>query len=381
MKFVHLSDLHIGKKVNGFSMIDDQKYILTNILKIISDEKPDGVIIAGDVYDKSVPATDAVTLFDDFLVKLTSMGNQTFIVSGNHDSAERVAFASRIMAQEGVHISPVYNGKVDPYTITDEYGEVNIYLLPFLKPFHLRSFFEDEDIKSYTDAVRVAIENMNIDTSKRNILVTHQYVSGASTSDSEEHSVGGTDNVDASVFDCFDYVALGHLHKPQSVVRDTIRYCGTPLKYSFSEENDVKSVTIFEIKEKDNVTIRTVPLIPRHDMLTLTGSYNELMSKNYYENIDTESYIRVKLTDEEEQINVFDKLRTVYKNIMCLEYDNKRTKKKNSVTGAENVKSKSAFELFADFYELQNNQPMSEEQSSFVRNLIEIISEENNETD
>lgn len=381
MKFIHLSDLHIGKKVNGFSMIDDQKYILTKILGIISDEKPDGVIIAGDVYDKSIPPTDAVSLFDDFLVKIASMGNQVFIISGNHDSAERVAFASRIMEREGVHISPVYNGEVIPCTLFDEYGEFNVYLLPFIKPIHIRSFFENETINSYTDAMRVAIDNMNVDTSKRNVIVTHQFITGAATADSEEYSVGGTDNVDVTVFDCFDYVALGHLHRPQKITRDTVRYCGTPLKYSFSEENDNKSVTVVEMNEKGSTTIREIPLIPLHDMITLTGKYNELMSKNYYEKFDRKSYIRVRLTDEEEQINAFDKMRTVYENIMALEYDNKRTKKHNNITYASDVKNKSTFELFSDFYEEQNNQPMSDEQGAFVKKLIEDISEGNYETD
>lgn len=247
MKFIHLSDLHLGKRVNGFSMLEDQRVVLAQILSIIDEESPDAVLIAGDVYDKGVPPIEAVELFDWFLVELAP--RQVFIISGNHDSPERLAFGSRLLDASGIHISPVYDGQVKPVSLTDSHGAVDIYMLPFVKPVHVRRFFPE--VESYTDAVRAAVAGMQVDTQKRNVLLTHQFVTGAETSDSEELSVGGTDNVDASVLEPFDYVALGHIHGPQNIGSEKIRYCGTPLKYSFSEANHKKSVTVAELGERE----------------------------------------------------------------------------------------------------------------------------------
>lgn len=235
MKFIHLSDLHLGKRLHETSLIEDQAAVLDQIIEIIDRESPNGIFIAGDVYDKSVPSAEAVQLFDKFLVELAKRTVQVFIISGNHDSAERIAFGSQIMGVAGIHLSPVYNGKIEAKSLTDEYGEINVYMLPFIKPSHVRRFYENEMIESYTDAVKVAIEKMNIDKDKRNVLITHQFVTGATRSESEE-TVGGTDNVDANVFDDFDYVALGHLHAPQYCANNKIRYSGTPLKYSFQRQ-------------------------------------------------------------------------------------------------------------------------------------------------
>ncbi len=283
MKLIHLSDIHLGKRVNEYSMIEDQEYILKRIINIVDDEMPDGVIIAGDVYDKSVPSAEAVQLFDDFLVRLAKRKIEVFVISGNHDSPERIAFASRIMDASGIHMSPVYTGEIVPISMHDEYGEVTVYMLPFVKPVNVRRFCEDE-ITTYTEAVKHAVLKMNINPDNRNVLVTHQFVTGARRSESEEISVGGTDNVDAGVFDDFDYVALGHIHSPQNCGSDKIRYCGTPLKYSFSEARDKKSVTVVEIAEKGNVTYRTVELVPKHDLVELKGTYAELTLKSFYEN-------------------------------------------------------------------------------------------------
>ena len=246
MKFVHLSDLHLGKRVNEYSMLEDQEYILTKIINIIDDEKPSGVIIAGDVYDKSIPSAEAVQMFDDFLTRLAKRNLQVFVISGNHDSPERMSFGSRLMDQSGIHISQVYNGQIEPFAMEDDHGAVNVYMLPFVKPAHVKRF-SDESIESYTDALRVTIAEMNVNQSERNILITHQFVTGAMRSDSEDVSVGGSDNVDVSVFDNFDYVALGHIHSPQNCTSERVRYCGTPLKYSFSEAKDNKSVTVVEL--------------------------------------------------------------------------------------------------------------------------------------
>ncbi len=377
MKFIHLSDLHLGKRVGEYSMLEDQQYILAKILNIIDEEKPDGVLIAGDVYDKSVPSAEAVGLFDDFLTQLAGRKLQVFIISGNHDSPERMAFGSRLMDQSGIHISRVYNGEVVPYELWDAYGKVNVYLLPFVKPVHVRRLTE-EDIVSYTDALRVAITKMNIDESQRNVLVTHQFVTGATRAESEEISVGGTDNVDVSVFNSFDYVALGHIHRPQNCSSQRVRYCGTPLKYSFSEAKDNKSVTIIELQEKGELVVRTVGLTPKRDLVEIKGSYREIMSKSFYENTTyQEDYMHITLTDEEDVVDAIGKLRVVYRNLMKLDYDNKRTRAGADIEGGDaQVESKSPLVLFSEFYEIQNNQPMTEEQTAFMKELIEKIWED-----
>lgn len=374
MKLIHLSDLHLGKRVNEFSMLEDQQYILEEILRIIDSEKPDGVLIAGDVYDKTVPSAEAVTLLDEFLVQLSKRDTQTFLISGNHDSAERLAFGGRLMEQSGIHIARVYNGVLAPLTLCDEYGPVDLYLLPFLRPVQVRRFFPESEIATYTEAMAAVLGAADIDKAHRNVLVTHQFVTGAQTCDSEELSVGGTDNVDVSVFDDFDYVALGHIHGPQKIGRETVRYCGTPLKYSFSEVAHKKSVTVVELAEKGSVVIRTVPLVPKRDMSELRGAYNELMLRENYEGKPFQNdYLRITLTDEEDIPNAVNNLRTVYPYIMRLDYDNRRTRAESHVDGAEQVERKRPLTLFEEFYESQNGQPMSEEQRSFAKQLMERI--------
>lgn len=376
MKFIHLSDLHLGKRVNEFPMIEDQEFILTKIINIVDEEKPDAVIIAGDVYDKSVPPSEAVTLFDKFLFSLSKRGIETFVISGNHDSAERIAFGSRLMDSSGVHMSPVYDKEIKPFVMEDKYGEVCVWMLPFVKPINVKRFFPEHEFSSYTDALRVATDNLGVDTEKRNVIITHQFVTGAERSESEDISVGGTDNVDSSVFDKFDYVALGHIHSPQSVGRETVRYCGTPLKYSFSEASHEKSVTIVEMNEKGSTVIRTVPLKPLHDMREIKGTFEEITDKTNYESAERNDYMHITLTDENDIPDATAKLRIIYPNLMKLDYDNKRTRSQAHISGAENVKEKNPLELFAEFFERQNSQPMSEEQSALVRSLIEKIWEE-----
>ena len=377
MKLIHLSDLHLGKRVNEISMLEDQEYILKKITGIIDGEQPDAVIIAGDIYDKSVPPVEAVELFDDFLVRLAKRSAQVFIISGNHDSSERLAFGNRLIDASGIHIAPVYNGEVKPFTMNDAYGSVNIYSLPFVKPSHVRRFFEEEKTESYTDAIRTAISHMQVNPDQRNILITHQFVTGAARSDSEEISVGGSDNVDASVFDDFDYVALGHIHGPQNIGSERIRYCGTPLKYSFSEIRHQKSVTVAELKEKGNLTVRTVPLIPRRDMAEIKGTFEEIMDRSFYEGTSwQEDYMHIILTDEEDVPDAIGKLRHIYTNVMKLDYDNARTRNSAAVEGTADVDRKSPMELFAELYELQNGSPMSEEQTAYLQKLIGQIWEE-----
>ena len=367
MKLIHLSDLHLGKRVNDVSMIEDQKYILGQILSIFDDEQPDGVLIAGDVYDKSVPSAEAVELLDDFLCCLAQRKLQVFLSSGNHDSPERLAFGGRLMENSGIHICPVYDGQVCPIAL----GEADIYMLPFLKPAQVRRFYPEESIESYTDAVRVAIDHMALDPTRKNILLSHQFVTGSITCDSEELSVGGSDNVDAAVYEPFDYVALGHIHGPQDIRPGKIRYCGTPLKYSFSECRHRKSVTVVEIGTEVNV--RTVELKPLRDLRQIRGTYNELTAKSCWENTNTQDYLHIILTDEEDVPEAVGRLRVIYPNLLKLTYDNARTQANAIIDSAVEIQKKTPLELFEELYRQQNNQPMTEEQRSYLRGLTESI--------
>ena len=376
MKLMHLSDLHLGKCVNEFSMLEDQVYIINKIINIIDDKKPNGIILAGDIYDKPIPPAEAVELFDDFLYKLSQRNIKVFIISGNHDSAERIAFGSRLFDKSGIYLSPVYDGKISPIELNDDYGKINIYMLPFIKPVHVRRFFPDEEISSYTDAVSTVIKNMNMnmDNDIRNILITHQFVTGSSRTESEDISVGGSDNVDSIVFKDFDYVALGHIHRSQSCGSEYIRYCGTPLKYSFSEANDTKSITLLDINEKGNIKLDFIPLTPLRDMVEIKGTYNELILKSFYENTTLqEDYVHITLTDEEDIPDVITKLRVVYKNIMKLDYDNNRTRSISEISLINDMESKSPLELFDIFYESRNGQYLSDVQRDFMENIIEDI--------
>ena len=374
MKFIHLSDLHLGKKLNEYSLVEDQRYILNQIENIIKEEKPDAVLIAGDVYDKSIPSIEANELFDDFVSSLTLITKHIFIISGNHDSPERLSVLSRLVDKLGLHISEAYNGVIKPLELKDEYGNVDVYMLPFVKPQIVKKYFPDDEINSYTDAIRVAIDHMNVDESKRNVLVVHQFVTGARRSESEEVTVGGLDNVDASVFSVFDYVALGHIHSPQKISSERIYYSGTPLKYSFSEANDTKSVAVVELKNKGEITLRTIMLKPLHELRVLEGTYDEIMSKKTYEGTTYQSdYVKVILKDEDDILNALGNLRTVYHNLMELRYDNKRTRTMASIDGNSDSKSKTPLELFSELFEAQNGCKMSDKQTSFIKSLIEDI--------
>lgn len=372
MKLIHLSDLHLGKRLNEFSMIEDQKYILKKILQIITEEKPDGIIVAGDVYDRSIPSEDAMKIWDDFLIKIEKKGIPMFAINGNHDSAVRFSDHSTLLDSMGIHLAREYKGEVQVYTLEDKGGKVNIHLLPFVKPQTVRSAFPDEEISDYNDTVRVAVEHIDLNKEDRNILVAHQFVTGAERCESEEN-VGGQDNVDAAIFDDFDYVALGHLHGPQKVTREEIRYCGTPLKYSFSEKDHEKSVTVIETESKGDIQIRTISLEPMHDLREIKGTYDELVSKDFYEGTDTDDYIHAILTDEDDVPDAISKLRVVYPNIMKLSYDNTRTRTQGEVLDGSDNTDKKPIELFSELFEKQNNQPMSDLQRELVEKDIEEI--------
>lgn len=376
MKFLHLADLHLGKRVNGFSMLEDQAHILRQILAILDDEQPDGVLIAGDVYDKSVPSVEAVGLLDGFLTELRARGVPVLLISGNHDSSERLAFGGRVMDSCGIHISPVYDGALAPVTLHDTFGPVHVWLLPFVKPAHVRRWFPDADIESYTDAVAEAVAHMDIDTAARNVLVTHQFVTGGTRSGSEELSVGGTDNVDSGVFAPFDYVALGHLHGAQHIGRETIRYAGSPLKYSFSEARQHKSVTVVTLGEKGDVQVRTVALTPLRELREIRGSYDELTARSFYEHTTYRSdYLHLILTDEQDVFDAMSRLRTIYPYLMTLDYDNARTRAAGGMSVPAETERRTPLELFEALYQRQNHQPMSEVQREYIAQLMEQIME------
>ena len=375
MKFIHLSDLHLGKRLYEFSMICDQEYILNQILKIIDENGAEGVLIAGDVYDKPVPPAEAVLLFDRFLTGLRERKLEVFVISGNHDSRERLAFGSEMMRRSGIHLSPVFSGEISPEIVEDEYGPLYVWMMPFLRPADVRHFFPEEKIESYNDAVHAVIRRMEIDTGRRNLMVAHQFVTGAFRSDSEDISVGGLDNVDRAAFEPFDYTALGHIHSPQQIPGALARYCGSPLKYSFSEANQQKSVVLIDIKEKGSLDIRLIPLVPCREMRELRGSYEELTSRKNYENTDTDAYIHVTLTDDGDIHDAVGRLRTIYPNIMLLDYDNRRTRSAEEAGWDSSGEEKSEIDFFAELFELQNGRAMDEEERRMIAGVFEQIKE------
>lgn len=373
MKLMHLSDLHIGKRIYEYSMLEDQRHILREVLAIARAEKPSAVILAGDIYDRAVPSAEAVRVFDEFLSDLAKICEAVCVIYGNHDCAERVAFGNILMEKSHVYVSPVYDGKIRNICLSDEWGTVRIHLLPFLKPAIVRHVWEDDEVETTQDAVKTALAHMECSPGERNVLVAHQFVTGASRCESEELAVGGVDQIPADLFDAFDYVALGHLHGPQSVGRESVRYCGTLLKYSFSEAHQNKSVTIVELAQKGKTEVRTIPLHPLRDLREIRGTYLELTAKSFYEGTNTEDYLRATLTDEEDIPDGLQKLRVIYPNLMQLMYDNRRTRDDQSVESAEDVEKKSELELFEEFYEIQNNGAMSGQQRAFCREQLEKI--------
>ena len=373
MKFLHLSDLHIGKKIHGYSMLEDQSWILQQILEIIEKYQPDGILIAGDIYDKNVPIESGVTLFNQFLNSLHEMKKQVFFISGNHDSAQRIQFGDQIFAEQNIHIAGTFDGEIRKIKTEDQYGEIFIYLIPFLKPSMVKAWYGE--VKTHQEAVEKALESVRFEEGKRNILVAHQFVTKGNWSpqicDSEQLSIGGLDRVDVSIFEKFDYVALGHLHGPQKVGRETIRYSGSPLKYSFSESRQKKSAVFFEIKEKGEIEIELIPLIPLHDLRVLKGPFDEILNPNHYKKGNQEDYVRVILTDGRELYAPLDEIRKIYPNVLRLEFDNTRTKKDMENENLEEIEKKDAFTLFSEFFERQNEREMDEEQRKWVRMILE----------
>ena len=372
MRLAHISDLHLGKRLGSFPLIEEQRDILRQIVDTAVRENCDGVLIAGDIYDKTSPSAEAVRLFDEFLTDLCDAKLSVYMISGNHDSSERVDYGSAIMERSDIHICGEYKGEPEIVTVSDEYGELDICLMPFIKPSYVRAYHEDCDIKTYTDMMRFAIDNSRIDTKRRCVLVCHQFITGALTSESEYSSVGTLDNIGAEVFEGFDYVALGHLHRPQNI-RPNIRYCGTPLKYSASEIKPDKSVTIIELKDKNNIELSYIELKPLRDVVEHKDKYEVLMSAAYISKVNTEDYCFITLTDEDDIPYVMQKLRTVYKNIVKLSYDNLRTRTVSNVTASVSTMTKTPQQLFAELFKEQNGADMNSEQTEYIKGLIEKI--------
>ena len=381
MKFLHLSDLHIGKSVNGFSMLKEQRHAFGQIIRYIDSEKPDAALIAGDVYDRAVPSVEAVRLFDDFLTDLAAKEVTVILISGNHDSPKRLNYASRLLSQHNIHLCCVFDGVLRSVTLSDTHGDVTFWMLPFIKPSGVRGLFADREIESYTDAINAALESADIDLSKRNILLSHQFYTTAGVtpirSESEINPIGGLDAVDAGLLAKFDYVALGHLHGSQDVGGNA-RYAASPIKYSFSEWKQTKTVMLVQIEEKGRVTVTALPLTPLRDMREIKGSLEQLLSDEVSAQGNKEDYLRVILTDEDEIIDPMGKIRSVYPNVMALDFENSRIHIDVSGTppNTDQLEKLSPYDLFSEFFLEMSGGVMSEEQMQIVRELLEKEGEE-----
>ena len=371
MKFIHISDLHLGRKIFEYSMIDEQKNALKQVIKASVEQKVDGIFIAGDIYDKSIPTVEAIALFEDFLMELVDRKIKVFIISGNHDSVERVSFGAELFKKSNIYIAKAYDGKVPVIELEDEYGKLYVHLLPFVKPAIVKKFHEDNEIIDYNSALKTIVENMTYDVSKRNVMLVHQFITGAVRSDSEEVFLGGLDNVDFEVFEDFDYVAMGHIHKPQSMGRKNVRYSGSPVKYSIDEINHKKSMTIIELKDKGEINIDTIPFVQIRDIKKLEGTYMELTDRKNYIDIKKDDYFHVILKDELDIPDALRKLKVIYPNILKLEYCNKRTTTRRAYIKPEEIKNKNVLDYVRELYEQQNNSQIDDMQLKLIQQLWE----------
>lgn len=365
MKFLHLSDLHLGKQMNDLCLLPDQEAILQQILSLAETEQADAVLIAGDVYQRSTPQAEAMALFDRFVSALAEKGKKVFVISGNHDSALRISYFASLVKQAGVHVTENFDGRLQSSSLQDRDGEVVLWMLPFVRPAQVKRFLPEEKIVTCQDAVAAVIRRAAIDPKKRNVLIAHQFIAGSETCDSEEHMVGGLDAIDASVFDVFDYVALGHIHKAQKVGRETLRYAGSPLKYSFSECNHHKSVTLVDLQEKGQVQLRRLPLYPLRDVRQIEGMMEDLLRMPY-----SEDYVWVTVHDELVPPDARITLSVNFPNMMKFSVVNSRTKQDINVLATEKMENKTAAELFCDFYSLQNNGQLP---TDAHRNVLEKV--------
>lgn len=370
MKFLHISDLHLGIKLMEFDLIEDQRFILDEIVNIAIDNKVDAILIAGDVYDSTWPRIEAISLLDDFLTKISKNNIMIFMISGNHDQVERLSFGSKILKNSNVFISEKYSKNQMPIIVNDEFGSINIYMLPFIKPINIKTEFDIETNISYDDAVKTAIDNFNVNYDERNIILSHQFIAGSQVSDSENFSVGGTDQVSSKNYDNFDYVALGHLHNPQLVSKkEYIRYSGSPIKLSFSEAKVNKVALIIDFKEKGNVSIDSVELKPLRDMAILKGKYQDIIEDNEKIEKYKNTYLKVTLTDEKDEPYVKDKLSYRYKYILQVTYERNNIDYLSNNT-AEEISKKSDIDLIKDFFQKQMGREMDKKQIEYIEEAL-----------
>ena len=376
MIFLHLGDLHLGKSLGDFDLIDDQRYILGQIQDIIKCKSVDAVLIAGDIFDKSIPSEAAVNLLDDFLYNLTCLNVKTFMISGNHDSDDRLNYGSKLFQAKQVFISAAYDGILKRQTLQDEYGEINVFLLPFVKASQVRHYYPKSKIDSYDDAVKVILDHTDIDAEKRNLIIAHQFVTGhseePSLSGSESmgtQNVGNVEKIGYDCFDLFDYVALGHIHSPQRVGREEIRYSGSPLKYSLSEVNSEKSVPIITIGNKGDVQIELIPLKPVRDMRHIKGKLRELLNRENVRN--TNDFIYATLTDEDFIQNAMGIFQEIYPNTVKIDYDNSHTRDVEQVDISKIVENKSFTEIIGDFYRMMYCCEISEEEMDVMKKVAQ----------
>lgn len=372
MKFLHLGDLHLGKSLGDFDLIEDQKYILNQILEIISREYVDAVLIAGDVYDKSIPSESATNLLNYFLNRLAKQNIQTYMISGNHDSDDRLNYGSYLFESSKIYISSIYNGTLYKQTINEDACKINIYLLPFVKASQVKHFFPDAKIESYNDAVKVILDNADIDENECNLLVSHQFVTGkgcdpalGGSESTGTQSVGLVEKIGYDCFDAFDYVALGHIHSPQRIGRDEIRYSGSPLKYSLSEVNNEKSVPIITINGKNNIDIKLVPLKPMRDLRHIKGKMEDLLNKSNI--LSPDDFIYATLTDEEIINDAMGIFQQIYPNTVKIDYDNSHTREIEHLDISKIAQNKSFSELINDFYKLIYDCEISDEEMDIMR--------------
>ena len=369
MTFLHISDLHLGKRVLEQPMLAEQRHALLQIAEWARGV--DATIIAGDVYDRQVPPAEAVALFDEFLTRMSAQGSPVLLIAGNHDSAERIAFGARLMDRSGVYVAPVYDGHARCVTLRDAHGEVDVWLMPFIKPAHVRAALDRPDLEGYTAAMAAAIGKMALRPGVRSVLVAHQFVTGAARSESEEISVGGLDNVDAEAFAPFCYVALGHLHAPQSLAGGRVRYSGSPLCYAFSECGQVRGALRVTLDAQGAVQAELLPIAPLHPMRRLRGTFAELMSGGA-----SEDYLQITITDEDDVPDAAARLRRVYSNLLQVLLDNARTRAAAADFSREALARRAPLALFEELFEKQNGMPMSDEQRQCAANLLETIFEE-----
>ena len=385
MRFLHVSDLHIGKRVNSMSMLEDQAHILSQVVRLAREHEVAAILLAGDIYDKASPSAEAVSLFDGFLTEVAAAGIRVLGIPGNHDSAERIAYAQRLLAHQGVCFPPVFDGRVEAVELADGQGPVVFWLLPFLKPGDVRRFFPEREIgDDYSAALRAVLGECPVNPDVRNVMLSHQLVTAGAWSPEradDEIKLGGIDNVDVSIYDAFDYVALGHVHRPQRVGRDTVRYAGSPLKYSFSEARYPKSAVLVNLGEKAPgdvpgacVDFELLPLVPLHDMREVRASLQELLEQGSAQPEDAQDYLHVTLTDEHPQLDAMARIHELYPNAMSLDYDNATiVARRAQVRSAVDPDKIDTVELFARFYEEQTGKEMDEIQRGIVAKAVNAV--------